>query len=137
MDWLSKIKSKFINIVKSVNRLLFFLPILLVVYVFFCLLLIEIAPNLLLKYYDTLSIIDTFLCVVAIAHAVKFYNSYLKTAQNCVWSIFFIILLDRVDIDQHIKDNYYYSVYWLIIVLTALISIYDNVNEDIKRHITK
>ena len=138
MNWLKAItKEKFISILSYINRLLFVLPVALVIYVALCLVLVEIAPDLLANYYQTLSIIDTILCVVCIAHAVKFYNSYLKTAQNCVWSIFFIILLDRVDIDQHIKDNYYYTIYWLIIVITALISAYDNANEDFKRYFTK
>jgi hypothetical protein len=82
--------------------------------------------------YALLDFIDTICTFVMICHAIRYYNTYLNTAKNCLWGIIAIVFINRIDIDFQLKNEVYFNLYLLICSLVVIFSVKDNLNENIK-----
>ncbi len=140
--WL-KIKERFISIYNGVNRLLFFInknkyyliPYVLMIYAVFC--YFGFGSSFLVKNYTILRLTDTTLFVISFIHYTKNLHKYNKTTYNMFIGTFLFFILELSDNKLKFSDEVFLNCYQFIIIFTVLKSIYDNLNEDIKRHITK
>lgn len=105
------------------NYILSGLPILIVLNWVVCLLFFKNEPFY-TEHYFKLELIDTSVTAFALIHALFNFEHYSKISKNCVRAIIAIVLLTFIY--PYINQDFYYFLYFFIIVQTVILSINAN-----------
>ena len=108
---------------KKINYILSGLPILIVLNWVVCLLFFKNEPFY-TEHYFKLEIIDTVVTAIALIHALFNFENYSKISKNCVRAI--IAIVGLTFIYPYINQDFYYFLYFFIIVNAVLASINAN-----------
>jgi len=127
MNLKGKIKAFFISGIDLLRYdFPFVLPLILYIHVIVCLIIKDTT-----FFYNNdklIDIIDTPFFIYSVLHSRKHYNEYRKVVQNCLTCIWCILFIKFSDWINGIENVPYYTMYWILIVLTALFSVWDNLN---------
>lgn len=110
----------------KINYILSGLPILIVLNWVVCLLFFK-DHSFYTSHYFKLEIIDTIITALSLLHALFNFEHYSKISKNCIRAIIAIVLLTLIY--PFINQDFYYFLYFFIIVETVLASINANLNE--------
>ena len=108
------------------NYILSGLPILIVLNWVVCLLFFK-NDAFYTEHYFKLEIIDTVVTAFALLHALFNFEKYSKISKNCIRAI--IAIVGLTFFYPYINQDFYYFLYFFIIVQTVLLSINANLNE--------
>jgi hypothetical protein len=117
------IKDKFLF---GIDLLKWNLSIVLYFYLILCLLIKD--TEFFYNNYKLMNYLDTPFFVFMAYHFVKHYSKYSKFAQNCAWCMLSVLLIKVQEISGFLSNEVYYNLFWILIVLTALFSVWDNLN---------
>lgn len=107
----------------KINYILSGLPILIVLNWVVCLLFFK-DREFYTEHYFKLELIDTALTAFALLHALFFFEVYSKISKNCVRAI--IAIVGLTFFYPYINQDFYYFLYFYIIVQTIFSSINAN-----------
>lgn len=108
---------------KKINYILSGLPILIVLNWVVCLLFFKGHTFYKTEFFD-LDFIDTIVAGISFVHAFFYFNYYSKIAKFCIQAMIAIILLTFIY--PFINQDFYYFLYFFIIVNAVLASINAN-----------
>ena len=108
---------------KKINYILSGLPILIVFNWVVCLLFFKGHTFYKTEFFK-LEIIDTAVTALALLHSLFNFELYSKISKNCVRAIIAIVLLTFIY--PYINQDFYYFLYFFIIVQTVILSINAN-----------
>ena len=122
INW-NNIKDKFLF---GIDLFKWNLSIVLYFYVIVCLLIKD--SEFFNKYSEIMDYLDIPFFLYMARHFVLNYSKYSKFAQNCAWCIGSILFIRAQEISGKLPNEVYYNLYWMLIIITALFSIFDNLN---------
>jgi len=125
INW-NNIKDRFTHLFIYLSRAVFVLPIILYFYLIGCLLIKD--SEFFYNNAELMNWLDTPFFILMCMHFVKNYSKYSKFAQNCAWCVACVLLIKAQEIGKELPNENYYNMFWILIVLTALFSVWDNLN---------
>jgi len=117
------IKDKFLFIIDLIK---WNLSIVLYFYLILCLVIKD--SEFFYNNAELMNWLDTPFFILMCMHFVKNYSKYSKFAQNCAWCVACVLLIKAQEIGKELPNENYYNMFWLLIIITALFSIFDNLN---------
>jgi len=117
------IKDKFLF---GIDLLKWNLSIVLYLYLIVCLLIKD--TEFFYNHSKIMNWLDTPFFIFMAYHFVKNYSKYSSVAQNCAWCMLSVLLIKAQEISSYLANDTYYNLYYILIFLTALFSVWDNLN---------
>ncbi len=110
----------------KVNKIVSFLPIVIILY-WLSSLVFFVDSEFYNKNFFELNLIDTIVTALSLVHAFFYWWDYKKVSKYCVRAIITLILVTFLH--EYVNQNFYYFLYYWVIVTTVFESIRANCNE--------